>query len=276
MITLNNKYPKILTHNDIFKNSNFFGSSHYVINKDLQLFPNRCPHRGNKIISPGTTKEEFKCGLHGWSWTKHGLPTNNDVNIKFKNATKGQSGLIFLDWEEPINVKWVEDLKTDQLEYSHSIKKQGTGDWRWQMEMHVDLLHVEQIHPLLTSYVNCTNLISERGDDWIAQHHEHGWWLFVYPFTHIEWEPGCLYFSEMTPREAGIGYDICIHYLFNKNVPLEQRKHFANMAEITVDEDIQAVNDLSLSSKYRMPGNNPHPLESDIVHFYKWVEENTE
>jgi hypothetical protein len=53
MITLNNKYPKILTHSDIFKTANFFGSSHYVINNDLQLFPNRCPHRGNKIINPG-------------------------------------------------------------------------------------------------------------------------------------------------------------------------------------------------------------------------------
>ncbi len=276
MVTLNNKYPKILTHNDVFTNSNFFGSSHYVINKDLQLFANRCPHRGNKIINPGTTKEEFKCGLHGWSWTKNGSPINNNVNIKSKNAVKGESGLIFLDWEEPVNAKWVLDLKNDRLEYSHSVKKHGAGDWRWQMEMHVDLLHVEQIHPLLHSYVDCTKLISERGYDWIAQYHEHGWWLFVYPFTHIEWEPGCLYFSEMTPKESGNGYDVYIHYLFNKDVSPEQREHFAKMAETTFDEDIQAVNEISASSKYRMPSNNPHPLETDIIHFYKWVEENTE
>lgn len=276
MVKLNNKYPKIFTHFDIFKKNNFFGSSHYVINKNLQLFSNRCPHRGNKIITPGSVKESFKCGLHGWSWSETGQGINNNVNLRPKQATKGSSGLVFLDWEEPINARWVEDLRKDKLEYSHSIKKEGTGDWRWQMEMHVDLLHVEHIHPLLHSYVDCTKLTTEKGYDWIAQYHDHGWWLFIYPFTHIEWEPGCLYMSEMTPKEDDQGYDVHIHYLFSPDTSEEQRRHFSRMAEITFDEDIKAVNDISISSKYRIPSNATHPLEQDIIHFYNWLEENIE
>ena len=276
MINLSNKYPKLLTHKGVFNNSNFFGSSNFVVTKEYQAFSNRCPHRGNKIIPPGTCKDSFECGLHGWCWDKDGTPKNNNVNLRPRTLTEGKSGIIFLDWEEPTDAEWVKDLSTDHLEYSHSVKKYGEGDWRWQMEMHVDLLHVEKIHPLLHSYVNCNNLKKEIGYDWICQRHEHGWWLFVYPFTHIEWEPGCLYFSEMTPRENDKGYDVFIHYLFNPSVDQETRKKFIEMAETTFDEDVKAVNDLSAASKYRMPSNAPHPLEQDIIHFYKWLEENTE
>lgn len=276
MTTLTNKHPKILTHKDVFSKGNFYGSGHYVITNDLKLFSNRCPHRGNKIITPGTVKEKFKCGLHGWEWSKEGAPSNNNVNLKPRQVMQGQSGLIFLDWKEPSDSKWAQELKNDKFVYSHRIKKYGAGDWRWQMEMHVDLLHVDQIHPLLNSYIDCTKLETERGYDWIAQHHKHGWWLFVYPFTHIEYEQGCLYISEMAPREKDQGYDVYIHYLFNENVDEKKRRQFAEMAETTFDEDLKAVNELSAASKYRMPSNAPHKLEEDIVHFYNWVEENVE
>lgn len=276
MINISSKYPKLLTHKGIFNTHNFFGSSHFVVTKDLTAFANRCPHRGNKIVNPGHVKENFECGLHGWAWEKDGCPKNNNVNLRSKKLSQGKSGIIFLDWEEPLDAKWVRDLANDYLEYSHSTKKYGEGDWRWQMEMHVDLLHVEKIHPLLDSYVDCKNLKKEVGYDWICQHHEHGWWLFVYPFTHIEWEPGCLYFSEMTPRENDKGYDVFIHYLFNPNVDQETRKKFIEMAETTFDEDIKAVNELSAASKYRMPSNAPDPLEEDIIHFYNWLEDNIE
>lgn len=276
MNKLKNKYPKILTHSRVFENNNFFGSNDYVINQELKLFPNRCPHRGNKIVKPGTVKNTFKCGLHGWTWNSDGSPQNNNVNLRHQEATKGKSGLIFLDWEEPSDSKWVNDLKNSNFIYSHSLHKIGNGDWRWQMEMHVDLLHVEQIHPLLNSYVDCTKLITERGNDWIAQHHDHGWWLFIYPFTHIEWEPGCFYFSEMTPRENDLGYDVYIHYFFDSNISADVKENFMKLADTTFDEDIKAVNEISAVSRYRMPSNAPHKLEEDIKHFYKWVEENVD
>jgi phenylpropionate dioxygenase-like ring-hydroxylating dioxygenase large terminal subunit len=276
MTTLSNKYPKIFTHKSVFSNGKFYGSGHYIITDELKLFSNRCPHRGNKIISPGTVKDQFKCGLHGWEWDGCGVPNNNNVTLKPREALQGESGLVFLDWDEPASSKWAQELKNEIFVYSHSVKKCGKGDWRWQMEMHVDLLHVDQIHPALNSYVDCTKLKTERGYDWIAQHHEHGWWLFVYPFTHIEYEPGCLYISEMAPRENDQGYDVYIHYLFNETVDNDKRKQFAEMAEVTFDEDLNAVNELSATSKYRMPSNAPHKLEEDIKHFYRWVEENVD
>lgn len=274
MYKMKKSYPKILTHSNIFVDNTFFGSKQFIISKDLNLFNNKCPHRGNAIIKPGTVNSNLKCNLHGWEWDCNGVPKNNNVIMRHKKAIEGKSGLIFLDWIEPIDAIWINDLQKSKFRYSHSLHKIGNGDWRWQMEMHVDLLHVEQIHPLLHSYVDVTKLKTEKGSDWVAQYHENGWWLFIYPFTHIEWEPGCLYFSEMSPRENNIGYDVYIHYFFDDNLLENQKIHFSNLADITFDEDIKAVNEISLSSNYRKPYNCDHFLEQDIVHFYNWLKEN--
>jgi hypothetical protein len=131
---------------------------------------------------------------------------------------------------------------------------------------------VDKIHPLLTSYVDVNTLHTEYGSDWVCQHHKHGWWLFVYPFTHIEWEPGCLYFSEMVLKDYG--YEMYIHYLFNESTTQHVRENFIKIAEVTIDEDIAAVNLLSANSKYRAPPAKLGPLELDLAHFYKWTKNN--
>lgn len=268
----NKRYPKLFGHKDSLKDNNFFASRNFVINKNLEAFTNTCPHRGFPIIAPGTVNNEMRCELHGWQWDSNGQPHNNSACLKPRTITCGKSGLLFTDWEEPADARWVQDLANDNFTYSHSTKRTGTGDWRWQMEMHVDLLHVDKIHPLLTSYVDVNKLETEYGTDWICQRHEHGWWLFVYPFTHIEWEPGCLYFSEMTPTDSG--YDMDIHYMFG-DVAQHTRNNFISIAEVTIDEDIDAVNRLSANSKYRSPPAKLDPLEVDLRHFYSWVKQNT-
>jgi phenylpropionate dioxygenase-like ring-hydroxylating dioxygenase large terminal subunit len=272
----NSSIPNILTHKDTFKNYNFYGSSQYIVNNQFNYFLNKCPHRGNQIIQPGSTKNNLQCGLHGWEWKQDGSPVNNNINLVKKTATLGESGLIFVNWDEPKTAIWAQELKKDNFVYSHNKVKKGTGDWRWQMEMHVDLLHVPFIHKSLNEYVDVKNLQTEYGKDWIAQHHAHGWWLFVYPFTHIEYEKGCLYISEISPNNNWNGYDVFIHYLFNSSIDTNIKKNFIEMAEITFDEDLNAVNNLSKNNIYRKPNKNLHDLEKDILHFYNWVEKNVE
>ena len=80
------------------------------------------------------------------------------------------------------------------------------------MEMHIDLAHVPYIHPTLSSYIDITKIKTEAGENYIAQYHDHGWWLFVYPGIHIEYEPGKIYISEMIPNKTGLGYEMFGHY----------------------------------------------------------------
>jgi hypothetical protein len=272
----NSKIPTILTHNDTFKNYDFFGSANYVVTKNLNYFLNKCPHRGNRIIRPGSVKNNFQCDLHGWTWNNEGKSLNNCVDLLKKNVLKGTGNLIFINWNEPTESEWVNQLNKDSFEYSHSTYRKGSGDWRWQMEMHVDLLHVPYIHDSLNNYIDVNNLKTEYGDDWIAQHHDYGWWLFVYPFTHIEYEKGCLYISEICPNDDISGYQVYIHYLFNTSINLETKTNFIQMAEVTFDEDLKAVNDLSKNNYYKKPHKKLHKLEKDILHFYNWLEKNIE
>lgn len=267
-----NGVPRLFGHKDSLTNNRFFAASSVVINQSLEAFTNICPHRGFPILQAGNVSDNMLCNLHGWQWDDQGRPANNSACLKPYKITTGRSGLMFTDWIEPTTAKWVSDLEGDSFTYSHSTQRIGTGDWRWQMELHVDLLHVPVIHPLLTSYVNVKELHTEYGKDWICQHHKHGWWLFVYPFTHIEWEPGCLYFSEMKPTLSG--YNVYIHYLFNQYTPLHVRENFIKVAEVTFDEDIDAVNRLSEYNTYKKPSKILNPLEVDIKHFYDWYTSN--
>lgn len=273
MDTFKNKVPKLFGHKDSLKDNKFFASTGYVINQDLVAFTNTCPHRGFPIVQAGNIADTMRCELHGWQWDARGTPANNSACLKARQITTGRSGLMFTDWNEPPGAEWVNDLATDSFVYSHCARRSGTGDWKWQMEMHVDILHVDKIHSLLTSYVDVGKIRTKYGDDWICQHHEHGWWLFVYPFTHIEWEPGCLYFSEMV--QTSYGYEVYIHYLFNENTPQHVRENFIKVAEVTFDEDIEAVNKLSANSKYRAPAKTLDLLDVDIKHFYNWYKLNT-
>lgn len=275
MTSLKKQYPKIHGHVDSLKNHQYFASTSLVIDENLNGYTNTCPHRGFPIVTPSTVSTNMRCALHGWEWDSQGNPTNNSVCLKPRKLETGRSGLIFTDWQEPSDAKWVNDLANDDFEYSHSTRRTGRGDWRWQMDMHVDLLHVDKIHPLLNGYVDVNNLKTEYGPDWVCQHHAHGWWLFIYPFTHIEWEPGCLYFSEMVPNhDWANGYEVYIHYMFNKSVPQHVKDNFIAMAEVTFDEDVKAVDELSANSRYRKPRNDLDPLEVDTLHFYEWLEAN--
>ena len=273
MDTFKNKVPKLFGHKDSLKDNKFFASTGYVINQDMGAFINSCPHRGFPLLQAGSISDTLRCELHGWQWDHQGNPANNSACLKSRQVTVGRSGLMFSDWEEPVDAKWVTDLANDSFVYSHSTQRSSTGDWKWQMEMHVDLLHVNTIHPLLTSYVDICKLQTQSGKDWVCQYHEHGWWLFVYPYTHIEWEPGCLYFSEM--KQTEFGYEVSIHYLFNKDVPLHVRENFIQVAEVTTNEDLEAVTRLSANSKYKAPAKTLNPLEVDIKHFYNWYKLNT-
>jgi phenylpropionate dioxygenase-like ring-hydroxylating dioxygenase large terminal subunit len=183
----------------------------------------------------------------------------------------GKSGFIFTKFEEP-DTKWVNDLAHENLKYSHTFYRNCPGDWRWQMEMHIDLLHVSYIHPTLNSYIDIPSIKTEAGPNYIAQYHNHGWWLFVYPGYHIEYEPGKLFFSELIPNNNGIGYQIFGHYLFSPTISQTEKNNFCKVNEITLDEDIVAV--ANIKTEYVKPRETKNPLEIYNMHWFEYYKKN--
>jgi phenylpropionate dioxygenase-like ring-hydroxylating dioxygenase large terminal subunit len=261
-------HPIIFTHRDTLKNHNYFSTHQHIVDKYFRYAVNICPHRGSILREPGNVFDNLSCGLHGWSWDIDGQSLKEQQsNLIKRSASMGKSGFIFTNFQEP-DTKWVHDLAHEDLEYSHSFYRNCPGDWRWQMEMHIDLLHVPYIHPTLNSYVDLSSIKTEAGTNYIAQYHNHGWWLFVYPGYHIEYEPGKLYFSELIPNENGIGYQIFGHYLFDQKLPLSERNNFCKVNEITLDEDIVAV--ANIKTEYVKPKATNHPLEKYNMHWFDY------
>jgi len=273
------KYPKILAHVSSTKQGNFV-TPEYIIGKDAQLFNRYCPHRRYPIGETGDVVKSMLCNFHGFEWDNNGVPTNNNKNLKCGKAEIGRSGLILKDFIEP-DASWVNDLASEQqLEFSHVRTGTSKGSWLWMMEIQADLLHIRKgadaVHPNLSEVTDLDDTALDQGDGWILQTCSSGWWLFIYPFTFIEYSKGCVAINYTTPHDVNneFGFDWHTQYYFDPSVSEERRKEFEFYIEPVFIEDVQAI---EKQKGPWFPITVPYNrLEEHCVHYGKWIKENRE
>jgi len=273
--------PKILAHISSIKNNNFV-TPEYILNKgtnSVNLFNRYCPHRMYPMHVPGTTTNEIVCNLHNFKWDINGTPLNNSKKINCGNADIGRSGLIFKDFKEPYHF-WVDDLEKEQdLQYSHSYIGKGNGSWLWTMDIQNDLLHIHKeiggIHPELAHAINLDEVEMYIGDDnWVLQTHKTGWWLFIYPYTFIEYgRHGCLCVNYITPNTDTneFGFEWISQYYYSPLVTPLQREEFETL-DLAFNQDVTAAE--KQKGPYFPLMNTTNRLEEHCVHFGKWVKNN--
>lgn len=270
---------KILAHRSAMKLGNFV-TPEFILsagNETTNLFHRYCPHRMYPMHTPGDVVQNIQCHFHGFEWDKFGVPINNDRKISCGTASIGRSGLIFKDFIEPDHF-WVDNLASEtDLEYSHTMQGTSTGSWLWMMEIQADLFHIRAgegaIHPLLSTQTNLNEVKMYNGDGWILQTCSTGWWLFVYPFTFVEWSPGCVSVNYTTPKNINdeFGFDWVTQFYYNKTVPVDKRAEFETLEDV-FHEDVQAIERQKGAYFPLMSASNR--LEEHCVHFGKWVKEN--
>ena len=273
--------PKILAHVSSVREKNFV-TPEYIINKTndkIQLFNRYCPHRMYPMHNPGDEVEEIQCNFHGFKWNKNGIALNNDREIKCETAILGNSGLIFTNFVEP-NHSWVDDLKNEKnLQYSHTVTGKSDGSWLWMMEIQADLSHIRKdkngIHPWLSNIEDLDNVKMENGDDWILQTCSTGWWLFIYPFTFIEWSKGCLSINYTTPKNSfdEYGFEWNTQFYYNSKVKRDRRIIFEKLEDV-FREDVLAIE--KQKGKYFPLMKSSNKYEDHCVHFGQWVMKNKE
>jgi hypothetical protein len=271
--------PKILAHKSAIIDKNYV-TPEYILNNSgntVNLFNRYCPHRMYPLAQPGEQIENTVCKFHGFSWEKNGTPINNDRKIACGKSTVGKSGLIFKDFVEPAH-QWVNDLASEtELVYSHSCHGVSKGSWLWMMEIQADLLHIRQgdnvIHPDLSDVTNLDDVKMEDGDGWILQTCSTGWWLFIYPFTFIEWSPGCVSVNYTTPNNINdeFGFTWNTQFYYAPHITENKRKEFETLEDVFL-EDVEAIE--KQKGKY-FPIIKPYNrLEDHCVHFGKWYRKN--
>lgn len=269
-----NNPPKIFAHLASLKNSNFV-LHEYILNYSndkVNLFHRYCPHRMYPLHSAGEHVKEITCKFHNFKWSEDGIPLNNPKTLNCGTASIGRSGLIFKNFQEPDH-KWVDDLASEtELEYSHCYRGESKGSWLWLMEAEVDLLHVYKggIHPLLSQQINLEDIKLTQGDGWALQNHPAGWWLYIFPFTFVEYgNPGMVMVNTVIPNDynSEYGFKWITQFYYDPLVSPDSRYLF-DTAEQVFKEDVD--NSKLQKGNYFPLMNAMNRYESQCVHFGQW------
>jgi nitrite reductase/ring-hydroxylating ferredoxin subunit len=270
--------PKIFAHISSLNKGNFVLHD-TILNKSedgVNMFHRFCPHRMYPLHNTGDHVENIICKFHNFEWDRDGNPINNPKKLKCGTAEVGQSGLIFKDFVEPDH-KWVKELVSEtELVYSHSFQGESKGSWLWLMDAEADLLHVYKggIHPFLSQQIDLKDITMEQGDGWILQDHPLGWWLYVYPFTFVEYgRPGCVMVNTIMPDDINTeyGFKWISQYYYKPSIHPNNRIIF-EMLETVFKEDVATI-ELQKGDYFPlMKGINKY--EDHCLHFGEWIRKN--
>lgn len=267
--------PKVLAHKSVVDNGNFVIPD-FILNKNgdgVSLFHRFCPHRMYPLHNPGEHVQNVYCKFHDYEWTASGTPINNDKKLKCGEAVVGQSGLVMRNFAEPEH-QWVMDLTNEtDLVYESSHTGSSNGSWLWLMDAQADLAHVHAkgIHPVLSQQINIQDVVLEEGEGWCLQTHPDGWWLYIFPFTFIEYgRPGCLMVNTITPNDidSEFGFQWITQFYYSPSVSKNARILFET-AEHVFREDVGAAE--VQKGKYFPLMKAANRYESHCVHFGRWV-----
>jgi hypothetical protein len=270
--------PKIFAHVASVVQGNFV-LPEVILNKshnEINLFHRFCPHRMYPLHTTGEHVSNIVCKFHNFEWDKDGVPVNNTKKLKCGTAEVGRSGLIYKNFVEP-NHKWVDDLANEtELVYSHSLQGESKGSWLWLMDAEADLLHLYKggIHPFLSQQIELSDIVTDQGEGWILQSHPGGWWLYIFPFTFVEYgQSGCVMVNTVVPNDINTeyGFKWITQFYYHPSVNPNTRMIFETL-ETVFKEDV-ATAELQKGNYFPLM-NAMNQYEDHCVHFGKWFKKN--
>lgn len=273
-----NLLPIAMAHKSVLDLGNYVLPDYILSGNSSQatLFHKNCPHRMYPLHEPGQIVQEIHCKFHNFNWDKFGVPIDNNKKLVCGTADIGKSGLVLKNFQEPEH-KWVNDLAAEQnLKYSHFFSGESTGSWLWLMDAEADLLHVWRngIHPFLAQQIKLSDLKLDQGDGWIYQEHPDGWWVYIFPYTFIEYgKPGKLAVNRVFPKDpkSEFGFNWITQFYYEETVHPNDRLIFETMEKV-FKEDVEAAE--RQVGPYFPLMKSDTVYESHCLHFGKWYREN--
>lgn len=267
--------PLVISHKAAVRDDNNFITEKYIVTSNkgtINVLNRLCPHRLYPIGEIGPSKNII-CKFHGFEFNKDGSPVNNTRHMNCYDVKIDDTGLITKNFHMPKNKQWVNDLKNENnLHYSHSYTGHSEGSYLWQMEAEADLLHVRPggIHPWLSKEISIKDVTMDNGEDWIVQTHPDGWWLYIFPYTFVEWSPGCLAINIMTPKnkDSEFGFSWITQIYFDPKTNTKDREYFENIESVWL-EDIITIE--KIKTPFFPLINSKNALEQHCIIWGQWV-----
>lgn len=227
---MNLKYPILLGHTSDVREGFKKPLTQYqqkvlLANVDQQFFTisNVCPHQGSLIL-PSVAKG-LSCQYHAWSWNSDGSPKSSGTTSmcnSHKLATSPtfiSNNLIFNKQvslpELPADFQFL-TLVEERIDTVNASAKNI-------MDLFLDVDHIPVVHPKLYDDIGVTRTSSITWEyfDWgsmqlvnkdqnyskeflatLRSNQEEqlsAIWIAVYPYTMIEWQPGALFVTVVSP-----------------------------------------------------------------------------
>jgi nitrite reductase/ring-hydroxylating ferredoxin subunit len=284
------KSPNVLAHISALHNGNFVLEDKIIIKngEEYSIKSRECPHRGYLMHNPGDMVNNVICKLHGFAWDQTGQPLNKESHCShfYKMhhhgiAELGTTGILFQNFKEPENAEWVDILKeANGLSYSHSITGSSNGSRLWLMEQMTDLLHIRQngVHPRQSLETPLTGIKTDFGDGWAIQiyptcYGSKGFWLFVYPGFNIEYEPGKLMITRVTPTDINSEYGFTWHmqFYYSPEVGKVEKEEWEKCIEV-YREDVAAIE--NIKRPFFPLKKTVNSWEDQMKHWGEWYSEN--
>lgn len=185
-----------------------------INNGQFKLVNNICPHQKSLIISK--TQENLQCRYHAWSWDNNGNPVSNgttsvcnDFQLVMKD-THTSNNLIFSNQI---------DLTSIPVDFSYMTLVEERTDlinanYKNIIDVFLDVDHISVVHPDVYTKVGVGEKTEVEWEyyDWgsiqfvqknnpydtsfektlLGKEELSAIWVTVYPYTTIDWQPGCL------------------------------------------------------------------------------------
>lgn len=189
-----------------------------------KLTNNICPHQGSLISSDYTNK--FKCQYHGWSWNDAGEPVSaGSTNLcNRSNITMSDTHVInSLVFSSAIDLSSVSIVDLSYMELTEERVDLVTADFKNIIDVFLDVDHIPVVHSGIYDTIGISGAADVKWKyyDWgniqlvdknihvsdefqstllgIEEEKIGAFWVTVFPYTMIEWQPGAMFVTTCRP-----------------------------------------------------------------------------
>jgi choline monooxygenase len=286
----------------------------------IELLSNVCRHRQALMLNGRGNSNNIVCPLHRWTYDLKGeligAPHFGESPCLHLPQTPLQNwnGLLFEQNGYNVMQKLEKLSVTRDLDFSgylldHVEVHECDYNWKTFIEVYLEDYHVEPFHPGLGSFVSCSDLRWEFGEDYSVQTVgvNHGlskfgspkyqkWqeqvlrfrngavppygaiWLTLYPNIMVEWYPHVLVVSTLWPDGTGKTRNV-VEFYYPEEIVLFEREFVeaerAAYMETCIEDDeigqrMDAGRRALLARGVSEVGPYQSPMEDGMQHFHEW------
>lgn len=209
-----------------------FNNKKTLLNENgFKLINNVCPHQGSLILT--NLSNNINCGYHGWSWNNNGEPISSgttQICNNFKLSIKPTFEINSLVFSENIDLNEIDDIDLGFMTLEETRIDSVKTNYKNIIDVFLDVDHIPVVHKNIYDDLGIGTEVSWKYYNWgsiqfveksldysedfkktlegMPPQRLAAFWITVYPYTTIEWQPGAMFVNVCVPKEDST--DVCV------------------------------------------------------------------